>query len=180
MCVLKAQTPHFGNQQTLQCQEQLVVFAIGVLSMWPCKSVCFLHPNLVVHLFATPPIKLKLGQQIGGGLLIANHLDQSLWAVHYLHILWINWPNLLLFCFLVTNFHLDNWFGCFQFTDCGECRIQLVCTFCKIKMCSCFSHSQEKLTFFFLVCWTSMKVWERIYCTSGYSLALLCQIFIYF
>ncbi len=30
------------------------------------------------------------------------------------------------------QFHLDNWFGCFQFTDCGECRIQLVCTFCKI------------------------------------------------
>jgi hypothetical protein len=26
MCVLKAQTPHFGNQQTLQCHEQLVVF----------------------------------------------------------------------------------------------------------------------------------------------------------
>jgi hypothetical protein len=31
--------------------------------------------------FATPPIKLKLGQQIGGGLLIANHMNQSLrWA----------------------------------------------------------------------------------------------------
>jgi hypothetical protein len=29
--------------------------------------------------FATPPIKLKLRQQIGGGLLIANHLNQSLW-----------------------------------------------------------------------------------------------------
>ncbi len=25
-----------------------------------------------------PPIKLKLGLQVGGGLLIANHLDQSL------------------------------------------------------------------------------------------------------
>jgi hypothetical protein len=38
----------------------------------------FSHPSLVIYFFATPPIKLKLGQQIGGGLLIANHLDQSL------------------------------------------------------------------------------------------------------
>jgi hypothetical protein len=39
----------------------------------------FSHPSLVIHSFATPPIKLKQGQQIGGrGLLIANHLDQSL------------------------------------------------------------------------------------------------------
>jgi hypothetical protein len=41
----------------------------------------FSHPSLVMYSFATPPIKLKLGQQIGGGLLIANHMDQSLrWA----------------------------------------------------------------------------------------------------
>jgi len=34
-----------------------------------------------MYSFATPPIKLKLGQQIGAGLLIAYHLDQSLcWA----------------------------------------------------------------------------------------------------
>jgi hypothetical protein len=39
----------------------------------------FSHPGLVIYFFATPPIKLKLGRQIGGGLLIANHLDQSLW-----------------------------------------------------------------------------------------------------
>ncbi len=26
-----------------------------------------------------PPIKLKLGPQVRGGLLVANHLDQSLW-----------------------------------------------------------------------------------------------------
>ncbi len=38
----------------------------------------FSHPSLVAYSFATPPIKLKLGQQIGGGLLIANHLDESL------------------------------------------------------------------------------------------------------
>jgi hypothetical protein len=27
----------------------------------------FSHPSLVMYFFATPPIKLKLGQQIGGG-----------------------------------------------------------------------------------------------------------------
>jgi hypothetical protein len=27
----------------------------------------FSHPNLLVYFFATPPIKLKLGQEIGGG-----------------------------------------------------------------------------------------------------------------
>jgi len=50
----------------------------AVLSMWPCKII-FLHLSLVIYFFATPSIKLKQGQQIGGGLLIANHLDQSLW-----------------------------------------------------------------------------------------------------
>jgi hypothetical protein len=37
----------------------------------------FSHPSLVIYFFATPPRKLKLGQQIGGGLLIANHMVQS-------------------------------------------------------------------------------------------------------
>jgi len=37
-----------------------------------------LHPSLVIYVFATPHTKLKLGHQIGAGLLIANHLDQSL------------------------------------------------------------------------------------------------------
>jgi len=38
----------------------------------------FSRPSLVIYFFATPPIKLKLDQQINGGLLLANHLDQSL------------------------------------------------------------------------------------------------------
>ncbi len=42
----------------------------------------FSHPSLAVYSFATPPIKLKLGQQIGGRLLIANHMDQPLWWVN--------------------------------------------------------------------------------------------------
>jgi hypothetical protein len=35
----------------------------------------FSHPSLVIYFFATPLIKLKLGQHIGGELLIANHLE---------------------------------------------------------------------------------------------------------
>jgi len=51
----------------------------AVLNMQPSKNY-FSHPNFVSYFFATPPIKLwKLGQQIGEGLLIANHLNQSLW-----------------------------------------------------------------------------------------------------
>jgi len=38
-----------------------------------------------MYSFATPPIKLRLGQQIGGGLLITNHLDQSLWWANQKH-----------------------------------------------------------------------------------------------
>jgi hypothetical protein len=37
----------------------------------------FSHPSLVMYSFAIH-IKLKLGLQIRGGLLIANHLDESL------------------------------------------------------------------------------------------------------
>jgi hypothetical protein len=46
----------------------------------------FSHPSLVMYSFATSRIKLKLGQQFGGGLLIANHLDQLLWWANQKHI----------------------------------------------------------------------------------------------
>jgi hypothetical protein len=43
----------------------------------------FLHPSLVLHFFfSTPHVKLTPGVQIGGRLLIANHLDQSLWLAN--------------------------------------------------------------------------------------------------
>jgi hypothetical protein len=48
------------------------------------------HPSLVIYFFATPSIKLKLGQQIGEGLLIANHMGQSLWSANQKH-----WPHKL-------------------------------------------------------------------------------------
>jgi hypothetical protein len=55
----------------------IVLERLQQCSVWdPAKY--FSHPSLVIYFFATQPIKLKLGQHIGGGLLIANHLDQSL------------------------------------------------------------------------------------------------------
>jgi hypothetical protein len=47
----------------------------------------FSHPSMYsfVYCSRTPPILLKLGQQTGGVLLIANHLDQSLWWVNQKH-----------------------------------------------------------------------------------------------
>jgi len=56
-------------------------FISVVLSMWLCKNN-FSPPSLVVYSFATPPMKLKRGQQIPWGLLIANQLDQSLWCAN--------------------------------------------------------------------------------------------------
>ncbi len=58
----------------------------------------FSHPSLVIYCFATPPIKLKLGLQIGGGLLITNHLDQSLWCANQKH--WAVVRSYLLHSFL--------------------------------------------------------------------------------
>jgi hypothetical protein len=55
-----------------------------VLSMWTCKNIFHIQVELFI-VFATPPIKLKLGQHIYWGLLIANHLDQSLWWANEKH-----------------------------------------------------------------------------------------------
>jgi hypothetical protein len=50
---------------------------------WVCDSakICF----TLCTFFATSPIKLNSRQQMGGGLLIANHLDQSLWWANQKH-----------------------------------------------------------------------------------------------
>jgi hypothetical protein len=45
----------------------------------------FSNPNLVIFSFPTPFMKLKLRLQIGGRLLMANHLDQSLWLTNEKH-----------------------------------------------------------------------------------------------
>jgi hypothetical protein len=44
-------------------------------SMWPWKNISHIQV-LVTYCFPTLPIKLKLGLQIGGRLLMATHLDQ--------------------------------------------------------------------------------------------------------
>jgi hypothetical protein len=44
--------------------------------MWPCKNVAHIQV-LVTYFFPTTPMKLKLGIQLGGRLLIATHFDQS-------------------------------------------------------------------------------------------------------
>jgi hypothetical protein len=52
-----------------------------------------------MYSFATPPI--KLGQQICGGLLIANHLDESLWWANQKH--WAAVRSYLLHSFLQVH-----------------------------------------------------------------------------
>ncbi len=65
----------------------------------------FSHPSLVMYSFQYLNskeyiTKLKLRQQIGGGLLIANHLDQPLWYANQTH--WASvrsYVKTSLFCF---------------------------------------------------------------------------------
>ncbi len=47
-----------------------------MLSMGPCKNISHIQV-FVTNFLPTPSIKLKLGLQVGGRLLIATHLDQS-------------------------------------------------------------------------------------------------------
>jgi hypothetical protein len=54
-----------------------------------------------MYSFATPPIKLKLGQQMDGGLLIANRLDKSLWCANQKH--WAAVTSYLLYSFLQVS-----------------------------------------------------------------------------
>jgi len=98
--------PYFGNcppsrgfAQNLKFVQVLwIAFRASpaVLSMWLRKY--FSHPSLVMYSFATPPLKLKRGQQIAGGLLITHHLDQSLWWANQKH--WVAVTSYLLYSFL--------------------------------------------------------------------------------
>jgi len=54
------------------------------LSMRPCKNIS--HTELLVtKFFPTPPVKLRLGLQVGGTLLIENHLDLSTYLTNQKH-----------------------------------------------------------------------------------------------
>jgi hypothetical protein len=63
----------FPKKKEKEEVEKMVVYFLGFKSISSGPQYLTL-----MYSFATPPLKLKLGQQIGGGLLIANHLDQSL------------------------------------------------------------------------------------------------------
>jgi hypothetical protein len=54
------------------------------LSIWPSKHVSHIKV-LVTNFLPTPPIRLKPGLQVGGRLLIANHLDQSNYLTNQKH-----------------------------------------------------------------------------------------------
>jgi hypothetical protein len=78
----------FGHQKTLR-KERCVTSvnycckSISTSAQYVTLHKCFSHPSLVVYFFATPPLKLKLETaKKGKGLLIANHLDQSLWSTN--------------------------------------------------------------------------------------------------
>jgi len=49
--------------------------SLVLLSTWACKNTSHIQV-LIIYFFPTPPIKLKLGLQIGGRLLLATRLDQ--------------------------------------------------------------------------------------------------------
>jgi hypothetical protein len=68
----KKNTKEKNENETSPCLRASPV----VLSMWPCKNISHIQV-LVTYFFPTPPIKLKLGLQIDGSLLIATHLDKS-------------------------------------------------------------------------------------------------------
>jgi len=71
-----------------------------VLSMWPWKR--FFHIQLQLYVsFANPPIELKLVRQMGVGLVIANHLEQSLWCTNEKH--WAAVRSYLLHSFLEVD-----------------------------------------------------------------------------
>ncbi len=56
--------------------EQPIRASWPMISMSPYKNISHIQV-LVTNFCPTPPKQLKLGLQVGGRLLIANHLDQS-------------------------------------------------------------------------------------------------------
>jgi hypothetical protein len=93
--------------------------------MWPWEYISHTQVYLFTYLpffFPVPPIKLKLGWQIGGRLVMANHLDQSVWwanqkhwagvsdhiysslLVHNVVVLFTNYHKLLQLCWAATIF----------------------------------------------------------------------------
>jgi hypothetical protein len=64
------------NKTKKELSTRLLEESPEVLNMRPCKNISQIQVS-VIYFFPTPPIKLKLGLQIGGRPLMAIHLDQS-------------------------------------------------------------------------------------------------------
>jgi hypothetical protein len=64
----------------------------------------------LINRFPTPPIKLKLGLQVGGRLLIATYLDQSNYIANRKRVA-VNKYNLIVFIrlFPISKAHLKCW-----------------------------------------------------------------------
>jgi hypothetical protein len=60
----------------------LLLKSISSGAQYVTLQIYFSHQSLVIYFCPTPHIKLKLGLQIGCRVLIANHLDQSLWLAN--------------------------------------------------------------------------------------------------
>jgi hypothetical protein len=70
------------NRVKLYLELWICIRASPALAHYVTLQNYFSHPSLVTNSFPTPPIKLKLGLQVGGRLLVARllvatHLDQS-------------------------------------------------------------------------------------------------------
>jgi hypothetical protein len=92
-------------------------WSISSSAQYVTLQKCFSHPSFV-FISPTPPIMLKFVLQIGGRLLIANQLDDSLWladqkqraAVCWTKTILLGWAKLA--CFDFIQFHTEHWWSC--------------------------------------------------------------------
>jgi hypothetical protein len=65
-----------------ETREEEVFLVTPSVSMWTCKNISHIE-GLVINFFPTPPIKLKLGLQVGGRLLIPTHksINQTIYPI---------------------------------------------------------------------------------------------------
>jgi hypothetical protein len=64
------------TRENVHLDSETMLYSISSTALSMTLQKYFSHLSLVVYFSPTPPIKLKLGLEIGGELLIANHLDE--------------------------------------------------------------------------------------------------------
>jgi hypothetical protein len=89
------------NKTKKELSTRLLEESPEVLNMGPCKNISQIQVP-VIYFFPTPPIKLKLGLQIGGRLLMAIRLDQSNYLANQKQGA-INKYNLIMFIILLQG-----------------------------------------------------------------------------